>query len=205
MSDVFRYNTNLPDSSLSFTEEKSSRFVTNPNPSGIGLLELIKDVPNAQMIEIGTDVGDTSHFLLSHKSDLTIYSVDPYSNYIDWNSNNLNERDDVYDFMMDRMQGFGERFIQIRETSDAAVNDLHDFSESGGWQWADLVFVDGIHTYEQVAKDCRNYWPFCKPGGIFAGHDYNAIEGVRRAVDELSETVKLPLQFTNNDVWYIRR
>jgi len=47
---------------------------------------------------------------------------------------------------------------------------------------ADMVFIDGGHTYEEVKEDIK-LWQGRTP--ILCGHDYNRWEGVNKAVDEL--------------------
>jgi hypothetical protein len=51
----------------------------------------------------------------------------------------------------------------IRRTSD-------DFFGSNT-QLFDIVFIDGLHTYEQVRRDVINSVNFLKPGGYIAMHD----------------------------------
>jgi SAM-dependent methyltransferase len=51
----------------------------------------------------------------------------------------------------------------VRETSDA-------FFEKNT-QLFDVVFIDGLHTYEQVRRDVVNAIRFLKPGGFIALHD----------------------------------
>ncbi len=53
--------------------------------SGYGLYDLLKDKGTAVGLEIGCDIGDTSYFLLSKLNNLSLYSIDPYIDYIDWN------------------------------------------------------------------------------------------------------------------------
>ncbi len=60
----------------------------------------------------------------------------------------------------------------------------------------------GLHTYEQLTKDCANFYSKVKPGGVFAGHDYNAIPGVKKAADEFAAKVGKKILFTECDVWY---
>lgn len=48
----------------------------------------------------------------------------------------------------------------------------------------DFVFIDGEHRYEAVTADLKAWWPKVKLGGVFAGHDYGAFEGVTQAVNE---------------------
>lgn len=49
----------------------------------------------------------------------------------------------------------------------------------------DFVFIDANHTYEFVKADVLAWLPKVKPGGIIAGHDYNAPHEVERAVNEI--------------------
>lgn len=49
----------------------------------------------------------------------------------------------------------------------------------------DLVFIDGDHSYEGVAKDIRNADKFLKEGGLMMAHDYGPHEpGSMKAIDE---------------------
>lgn len=48
----------------------------------------------------------------------------------------------------------------------------------------DLVFIDGLHTYEATRSDILSWWERLKTGGIMCFHDYVTFEGVTRAVDE---------------------
>ena len=51
----------------------------------------------------------------------------------------------------------------VRATSDA-------FFEKNA-QFFDIIFIDGLHTYEQVQRDVINSIRFLKPGGYVALHD----------------------------------
>ena len=66
----------------------------------------------------------------------------------------------------------------------------------------DFVFIDGLHTYEQVTKDMNNYYDKVKPGGIFSGHDYRAIECINKAVNDFASLKNKQILETNCDVWY---
>jgi len=177
------------------TENQSFNVQRTFKCSGYGLGYLIKDINNPVGLEIGCDIGDTTNFLLDSNPTLNLTSIDPYENYIDWNGNSLNERENVYQQMVERLKGYSNRFSLIRKTSDDAV-DL--FSENQ----FDFIFIDGLHTYEQLSKDCENYYKFLKPGGIFSGHDFTAIEGVNRAANEFANKVNKEILTTECDVWY---
>jgi hypothetical protein len=50
----------------------------------------------------------------------------------------------------------------------------------------DFVYIDGMHTYDQVKKDIKNYLPFLREGGFIGGHDYaDNKEQVVKAVNEV--------------------
>jgi SAM-dependent methyltransferase len=163
--------------------------------SGYGLGELIVNMPNVKGLEIGCDIGDTTEFLLKCNPNLNLTSVDPYLNYQDWNGRMLDDRQHALDRMSQRMSVFGDRFRFIRSTSDDAVSSFDDGE-------FDFIFVDGLHTYEQLTLDCANYYSKLKPGGIFAGHDFTAIEGVNRAAKEFAEKQNKTILTTECDVWY---
>lgn len=160
---------------------------------GIGIL--IKDMINPVGCEIGLAEGFTTEYLLSSNHTLTLYGIDPFANYIDWNGNNLNEREIVRQEFLKRTEKFGERLIFIRKYSDDAVNDIPDNS-------LDFIFIDGLHTYEQLMKDMTNYYPKVKKGGIFSGHDYTLIKCIRDAVDFFANLQKKNVSTTDCDVWY---
>lgn len=51
----------------------------------------------------------------------------------------------------------------------------------------DMVFLDAMHTYEDVKADIQRWLPRLRVGGIFAMHDYRHGDypGVERAADEV--------------------
>jgi len=163
--------------------------------SGYGLAELVKDHESPLVLEIGCDVGDTSEFLLSSHPTMRLIGVDPYADYLDWNGNNMVNRQEVMGNTLLRLNRFGERFILNRKYSDDAVEDFEDNS-------FDMIFIDGLHTYEQVKIDCENYYSKVKDGGVFAGHDFNVIPGVNKAVKEFAAKVGKEILETETDVWY---
>ena len=163
--------------------------------SGYGLGTMVAQMDNPKVLEIGCDIGDTTQFLLDSNPKLNLIGVDPYENYTDWNGNLLHDRNECYNRFMNRTNPYKDRFVLIRDYSDNAASMLLD-------NHFDLIFIDGLHTYEQLTKDCANYYRKLKTGGVFAGHDYNAIEGVRRAADQFADSVGKQILLTECDVWY---
>mgnify|MGYP006286229415 CR=1 FL=1 len=173
-----------------------------PDPqwiSGRDLLALIQHIPNPVGVEIGVDEAPTSWWLLKNRPDMKLYGIDPYMAYQDWYPEGYisqQSNDQKYDKMRQRTAQFGDRWKHYRITSDDAVPLFADNS-------LDFIFIDGLHEYDQVLKDCRNYWPKIKSGGIFSGHDYKVIEGVGRAVNTFAQEVGQNeiIYLPDNDVW----
>lgn len=69
-------------------------------------------------------------------------------------------------------------------SSEDAARFLHDDY--------DFIFLDAMHTYEDVKADIERWWPRVREGGTMAFHDYShaAFPGVQQAVDEVFGPVK---------------
>lgn len=163
--------------------------------SGKGIPALLDKEKDLVGLEIGCDIGETAEFMLMEVPNLTLHVVDPYTDYVDWNSNFLHQRATMFEDVKSRFAPYGNRFVMHRNYSDNAVSDFEDNS-------LDYIFIDGLHTYEQVLLDCKNYYSKVKEGGVFSGHDYNAIPGVRQAVQEFAASVNKTILETSQDVWY---
>lgn len=168
--------------------------------SGLGLPALLANTSNLVGIEIGLNRGATTRHLFDNLPNLVLHGVDPFTEYNDWDGTILtpSEREWTYSFFLAHTASYQSRIIHYRMSSDAAAKLLPNNS-------FDFIFIDGLHTYEQVLKDCQNFYPKIKSGGLFAGHDYNAIAGVGMAVREFAESVSADIFETQNDVWYWRK
>jgi predicted O-methyltransferase YrrM len=123
-----------------------------------------------------------------------LYGIDPYPDYIDWDGNQP-KADINKALVLEKTKDF-KNFTMIEKTSDDAAELFEDGS-------MDFIFVDGLHTYEQVLKDCQNYWPKLKSGGYLIGHDYTKIQDVNRAATEFIKSVGKEVETAKQDLWYI--
>ena len=74
-----------------------------------------------------------------------------------------------------------QNIVKVKLTSDEAAQ----FAKENGIEKIDFVYIDGLHTFEQVKKDIENYLPFLNEPKIIGGHDYHVHwEGVKKAIDE---------------------
>ncbi len=157
---------------------------------------LLKDCQNPVGIEIGTAEGFSTEYMLKNIPGLQLFGVDPYVNYQDW-CGTLREKNNEKEMFFIKTHTFmqAKQYTHLLMTSNQAAENFKDKS-------LDFVFIDGLHTYDQVLADCKNYYPKLKPGGLFCGHDYNMIEEVRKAVDEFAKSVKKKVQVAEKDLWY---
>lgn len=162
---------------------------------GEGIPSLLQEKSNLVGIEIGVDYGTTSVHLLSSLPNSVLYGIDPYITYNDWYGSEVNDRERVLSIMTERTSVFGNRFVHVRKTSDDALRMFED-------QSMDFIFVDGLHTYEQVLKDCQNYWPKLKRGGLFCGHDFTTIQDVNNAASYFAAQIGKTINIVPQDVWY---
>jgi len=149
----------------------------------IGLQELVDyinqflNTKEMSMIEIGSYAGESTEFFSSKFK--SVLSVDPHLNDYDPNDPTINflDLDEVYNIFKKRIDNI-PNISHIRKTSDDAYIDLIN-------QKFDFIYIDGMHTYDQVKKDISNYKNLINKGGFIGGHDYvNVWDGVVKAVDE---------------------
>jgi len=166
--------------------------------SGVGLIEKLENCGNITGLEIGVFKGENASNLLENLPNLTLYGIDPYRVYKDWDGNTLTEENAIIaeDTATELIMPYKERFVKYKNSSDEILNTFED-------NYFDFIFIDGCHDYEQVLKDCRNYYPKLKSGGIFSGHDYlSYIGGVKQAVDEFASEIGEKVEDMDLNAWF---
>lgn len=184
----FRWTSRLPGG-INNPTEGTSRWLP-----GEDIPEIIKGIENPVGVEIGVAEGTTTEYLLQTLPTLKLSGVDSYPVYIDWNDTQPNGEKN-YTEMLNKVQPYLDRYEHLYEDSDNAVSEFDDES-------LDFVFIDGLHTYNQVLKDCQNYYPKIKKGGFIIGHDFARIEGVNKAVREFANSIGKEISNAKQDLWY---
>ena len=187
----FRWTSRLPGG-INNPTESINRWLP-----GEDIPTLIGHMSNPIGAEVGTAEGFTTEYLLSTIADLKLYGVDPYPIYTDWDGN-VSKANENRAELIRRTEKYSDRFTLIEKTSDDGALDFKDGE-------LDFVFIDGLHTYEQVLKDCESYWPKVRSGGIMIGHDYARIQGVNKAVNEFAGNLNLTIKNARQDLWYIEK
>jgi predicted O-methyltransferase YrrM len=171
--------------------------------SFLGLKDIVDSDKTMTGLEIGCYRGDGANWLLNNFPNLTLHSIDPYLPYADWNGavncsaqdmTNGKTVEEIARETLSKHETSG-RFMLNKKTSDDAVVDYNN-------EFFDFIFIDGLHTYNQVFIDCQKYYSKVKSGGIFAGHDYNTISDVRRAVDIFATSKNKDVIQIPTDAWY---
>lgn len=153
------------------------------------------------IVEIGSWKGRSTK-ALAMASLGVVYAVDNWTGATKRTEKELAERgaDAVYeDFLKNLHHEIdAKKVIPVRMDSNLARVAIARSMPSE--PWADMVFIDGNHSYEAVRQDIEVWLPTVVTGGILCGHDYNAKRwpGVIRAVDE-----RFPQRKIESTIWYL--
>lgn len=149
------------------------------------------------VIEVGSWKGRSSMALSTCKG--VLYCIDHWKG---------SPNSKAYDKELLRLgsDGIREKFIEnmFQELSDKKVSVwCGDSVEMLGiliklGVKADMVFIDGDHTYPCVKMDILYGKKMLNPGGLLSGHDYSCVDpGVVEAVDEL-----IPNRKVYKTIWF---
>ena len=75
---------------------------------------------------------------------------------------------------------FKEFIYPIKGYSNKVLENVQELSD-----YADLIFIDGDHSYKGVKQDWELYKRFLKTGAIIIFHDYGWAEGVQKIINEV--------------------
>lgn len=130
----------------------------------INWINTIRATSEMRIIEIGSYVGESTMIFAEHFKE--VVSVDPYINDYDLDDAACHHApfDKVYEQFIRNTLSI-PNIKSIKETSKNAFSILKD------QQW-DMVYIDGLHTFEGISYDIEHYKSIIKPGGFVCGHDY---------------------------------
>lgn len=162
--------------------------------------KLVGKIPvGGTLVEIGSFKGKSlcSVSDIIKSNSLKVFSIDTFEGT---ESDNHDEAwtKGMFQIFTDNIEKFGitDKVTVLKGMSSDMVKHLENES-------ADLVFIDGDHTYEGCYKDIVDYLPIVKIGGVLSGHDYNStFKGVIQATSELLGEVETFGKLINNSIWY---
>ena len=153
-------------------------------------------------VEIGVAFGGHSEAILTNTHISRLYGVDPYqhrSNYDDPMNLPQEEFDKVYEFAINRLSKFADRYRHLRMYSHDAVREIDGP--------IDFVYIDADHSYEGVYRDLCIWYEKVRSGGIIGGHDYGHVNfpGVARAIDEFFGRLGWKIWTEGEGVWWVEK
>lgn len=146
--------------------------------------------------EIGVAEGKNALSMLEHLNLRRLYLIDPYSPYELASGSMCSHHDETeFEIAKENLSRFGDQVVFLRMPSETAIEHIPNL---------DFVYIDGAHNYEQVRRDCFNYYPSILPHGVIGGHDfYGNYTDLVRAVVEFSQETGLKLHSGEADWWCI--
>jgi len=150
----------------------------------LGLLNLIKHLPkNCIMVELGSYSGDSAVLFAAHAQRL--YCVDPWDRLDLSIVSSVKQRKSLEELPFDKVEQHFD--YKMREFKN--VEKLKLFSDEAVLRFKDaslnFVYIDALHTYDDVKRDIALWLPKIRLNGYIGGHDYNVRwPGVKQAVDE---------------------
>ncbi len=160
--------------------------------------------PNATIVEVGSFMGLSSivmaHALIANQNEgARLYCVDTWQGSPEHQQMEVVKEEKLYDIFIRNIQDAGVDHIicPVRKRSTEAAADFADES-------ADLIFIDGDHSFEACYADLKAWYPKLKPGGILIGHDCVPGSGVRQALEKFTAEYQLSYRVTEPpDAHYI--
>lgn len=160
-----------------------------------------------KILEIGSYQGGSTlaigHAIIN--TDIELYCLDPWSNYLNQEDFATFERSTVSDdfriinnFIKNTsFIGANLRMLRGKSSAFAGMLEGKDF---------DFIFIDGAHDYDSVRYDVKMAFSALKPGGFVCGHDYHSEgHGVVRAVNEMIGGVPAIVnkgKFDDTNIWF---
>lgn len=150
------------------------------------LIPLIKENDFTKYVEVGVWKGKTFFEITKNLPNVFTYGVDPYKseNYKNYShSEPMNTEDqERYDKIKGEVNKRSKHYNNCKmlfKTSEEASKLFSDKS-------LDIVYIDGLHDYNNVSKDIKLWLPKVRVGGILCGHDFNLNHfAVVKAVDDI--------------------
>jgi len=178
-------NDAVPDGDPVQLLELTDRFGNLSHLELMVIAKLVRRQKPRQALEIGTFEGRTTLNIAANcEESATIYTLDLPLEMMDA----IRLPIDLFDRQYIDKESSGIRFIGtdyekqiVQLYGDSATFDFSPYVNS-----LDFIFIDGSHSYEYVLNDSRVARKLLRDGrGLVIWHDYDGLEGVTRALNEL--------------------
>jgi len=156
-------------------------------------------------VEIGVHKGDNASEILDGLCIYKLFLVDPWMPFDNKGNASFKMREkwltkEYHDFCFEfvRERFLGRDDIEIVRATSLEASRLNLYPEG-----FDFVYIDAVHDYENVLRDCRCWYPLLSSRGYIGGHDYwnKEFPGVKKAVDEFAREVHKDVIAKGVDWW----
>jgi glycosyltransferase involved in cell wall biosynthesis len=145
--------------------------------------KILSELPKPHMIvEIGSYCGRSTAVIgkvaQAVSPDAQIYAIDPHQGVVGALDQGIKQG-------IPTIEKFNQTIIRAGLTG--TVNVIQKLSYEVKWDKpVNLLLIDGLHDYFNVARDFFHFEPWISDGGLVAFHDYaNYYPGVKAFVDEI--------------------
>lgn len=145
-----------------------------------------------RLVEIGTFTGDSTKIFANNFK--YVIAIDPYVSNRGDITNTVNMKQ-IKQIFLNNMKGLSN-YELIEDFSYNAVKYYDNNS-------VDIIYIDGMHSYDSVIKDIGDWLPKIKITGWITGHDYrsNKFPGVVRAVNMFCKPEAIFMDYS----WVIKK
>ena len=139
------------------------------------------DISKATIVEIGCYVGDSTEIFAQRFGQ--VIAVDPWKNGYDKN--------DAASYLRD-MKIIEEQFDEMAKGfPNIEKNKMNSEQYARKSGMVDVVYIDGLHTYDGCKRDIALWSEKIRHGGFLCGHDFQGkFPGVIKAVNEFKKPDK---------------
>lgn len=172
--------------------------------AGLSYRSLVKSINAGTVVEVGCWKGLSTSYIgrICMAQRTRLFAVDTWTGSSDHYHQNYQRLLTAEDVPAAFRRHLAERSIDatiLQMPSLAAVSIFQDDS-------LDLVFLDASHDYAAITADLTIWFDKLRPGGIFAGHDFNDRHpGVKQAVAEFTMKHMRSLQTSPGDIWWFEK
>jgi predicted O-methyltransferase YrrM len=115
-------------------------------------------------VEVGVDLGVYSKIILDSHPEILLYAVEPWLPYPEIPG----DRSSAKERALNTLKPYGDRVKVVELKSAMAMHVVPD--------GIDFVYIDAAHDAISVTYDLHGWYRKLRPGGILAGHDFDAGE-----------------------------
>lgn len=141
---------------------------------------------HAVIVELGSHLG-RSTCAIAENTEGVVFAIDTWAGY---------DELPMFQFEIDSLLPRFKNNLKDYIANGRCVPIIADHAAAPPVQRAEMVFIDGSHTYENARRDIIQWLPHCS--GLICGHDYD-LEDVQRAVaDTLGNVDVVP----GTNIWW---